>query len=439
MWILGEAGRIQRPAAGHVYFTLKDPDVDATIDCVLYRREAMRYGRMLREGGLLELRGQASFYAPRGRLQWIVSEAREAGVGQHLLRLKQLKEKLQAEGLFSAERKRPLPESPKTIGVVTSRSGAAFSDIVKVVSRRAKVRLVLSSCLVQGEQAAPSIISAMERIERLPELDVLIIGRGGGSKDDLMVWNDEAVVRRIARCRVPVVCAVGHEIDVSLAELVSDMRAATPSQAAELVTPDQNLSERILRRELSRLKTTMQNQLVRKRIEYQRLRRGLGEPRVLLGQHQQLLHELSSELESVMRVTLAERSKAERSLAERLQLLHPKAVLLRAQGRLAPLVLRLAGAGRASVERRRRSFDVKVASMDALSPLKVLGRGYALALDGQGKPLLSTSQVSVGDEVEVRLHQGRLITRVAEASLDFDEETPHVGFSSASEASREIE
>ena len=247
-WVEGEVGSLKRAVSGHCYFNLKDEEEDACIECVMYRFDALRAQRHLSDGAKIQLFGRATVWAPRGRLQVVAQRVRPAGRGGLSFALEELKNKLATEGLFDPARKRPLPTDPRVVGVVTSAAGAAFHDIRTVAFRRGRVRLVLSPALVQGEGAPESLLTALARLERYPGLDVVIIGRGGGSGEDLMAFNDESVVRRIANMRVPVVSAVGHELDISLSDLVADARAATPSQAAELVVPDAGARRVALRR-----------------------------------------------------------------------------------------------------------------------------------------------------------------------------------------------
>src|SRR6185295_9621774 len=261
VWVEGEVSGAKPAPSGHVYFCLKDEKEDAIVECVMYRSSPVRARRLIVDGARVQLRGRATVWAPRGRLQFMGDMARPAGRGALLEALENLKNKLLAEGIFSLERKRPLPAHPSVVGVVTSASGAAIHDIAKVAFRRGGVRIVLSATVVQGQNAALRVIQAIDRLEELPDLDVIIVGRGGGSADDLMVFNEEAVVRRVAECRVPVVSAVGHEVDVTLTDLAADARAATPSQAAEMVVPDERVMMRRLLDLCSRMVRSMKMHL----------------------------------------------------------------------------------------------------------------------------------------------------------------------------------
>jgi exodeoxyribonuclease VII large subunit len=213
-WVEGEVSSLKRATSGHLYFTLKDDEEDAIIECVMYRFDALRAQRFIKEGEKLQLFGRVTVWAPRGRLQLVGQRARPAGRGSLLLALEDLKKKLAAEGLFEPARRRQIPADPHIVGVVTSAAGAAFHDIRSVAFRRGSVRLVLSPALVQGDGAPASLVAALDALECYPGLDVVIIGRGGGSGEDLMAFNHESVVRRVAAMRVPVVSGVGHETDV---------------------------------------------------------------------------------------------------------------------------------------------------------------------------------------------------------------------------------
>jgi exodeoxyribonuclease VII large subunit len=417
-WVEGEIGSLKQAPSGHAYFTLKDEREDAIIDCVVYRMAAQRARRHLAEGARVQLWGRATVWAPRGRLQFIAESVRPAGRGALLEALERLKERLAAEGLFDSGRKRSLPAEPRVVGVVTSGTGAAFHDIRTVAFRRGGARLVLSAALVQGDDAPDSIVRAIDRIERYPGLDVLIVGRGGGSIEDLMAFSDERVVRRIAACQVAVVSAVGHEIDFSLTDLVADVRAATPSQAAELVIPDAAAQRELLRQSLGRLTHEMSTMLVRERARVLRLRGRLSDPRFVIAQRQQLLDEFHTRLGRGAQRALARRRTLQQALHRRLIGRHPRAGVARSRGALGPLFSRLGAAIRMYVERGRGELGEQRAHLDSLSPLAVLARGYAIALDAAGHAVVDAGTVSVSDAIELRLHRGRLDLRVARVRTD---------------------
>jgi exodeoxyribonuclease VII large subunit len=413
----GEVGRVQRPSSGHLYFTLKDDLVDATLDCVVYKREAMRFGRYVEEGARVVVRGRASYYAPRGRLQWVGSTIRPSGQGALLAMLEALKKRLAAEGLFDPARKRPLPRQPKVVGVITSRTGAAFHDICTVAARRGRVRIVLSPAVVQGEEAPRSLIAALDRIEALPDLDVLIVGRGGGSQEDLSAFNDEGVVRRLSMVRVPIVSAVGHEIDITLADFVADVRAATPSEAAELVVRDMATELRILREFVARLGRLGSALVSEGQVRLSRLERSLGDPRFLLVNRGRELDELQHRLALRMRTKLAQGHERERSLRAALNAFHPKTALFRARANLAPLIARLLAVGPSLPRAGANRLRVLAGRLDSLSPLMVLGRGYALVFGPDGRAVRSPDEVGVGDELKIRVSAGEIQATVASHRL----------------------
>jgi exodeoxyribonuclease VII large subunit len=407
LWVEGEVGSISRPQSGHIYFSLKDEEQDAMISAVMYRREALRFGRHLSEGSRVQVRGRASLYAARGNLQWIADAVRPAGQGALLEALAKLRAKLIGEGLTDQSRKRPLPGDPRSIGVVTSRDGAAFFDIVKVALRRSAVNVILSPALVQGDDAPASIIAALDLIERVQHVDALIVGRGGGSQEDLMAFNDERVVRRIAACRVPVVSAVGHEVDISLADLVADVRAATPSQAAELLVPDVRARHERLRRLLIQLSHATGARVSREQARLGRVLRRMGDPRAVLLQHEQRQEELRRRMIRALQRTLARERQAATTWWRRLDARHPKVVLTTARTQLLPLEQRLLQGGQLTIARRKSDLRETARALGALSPLAILGRGYALVSDSSGGLVRSAADVSPGESLSVRVHRGR--------------------------------
>jgi exodeoxyribonuclease VII large subunit len=411
-WVQGEISAFRRVASGHCYFTLKDEVEDAILECVVYRFQAQRLARHFSEGARIQLFGKATVWAPRGRLQFVVDAARPVGRGALLEALEQLKAKLLAEGLFAASRKRPLPSSPRVVGVVTSGHGAAWHDIRTIALRRAPVTLVLAPALVQGEGAVESMLRAIDLVERYPGIEAIILGRGGGSLEDLFAFNDERLVRRIAACTVPVVSAVGHEVDTSLSDLVADARAATPSEAAELLIGDHAAQLRKLAQLTVALGRAMRDHLRENQSALTAARVKLSDPRFVIAQKQQLVDEFALTLERRFRRLVATHREQLGGMQQRLAVRHPRAVVMSARLRLTPIEARLAHAIRLRLSYRGRQVETAAARLDGLSPLAVLGRGYAIALTRTGEALRRTSQVHLGDPVTLRVERGSLQLQV---------------------------
>jgi exodeoxyribonuclease VII large subunit len=364
-------------------------------------------------------------YTARGQFQLIARSAKLAGEGDLAAQFRKLRAKLEAEGLLDPARKRPLPELPRVVGVVTSRTGAALRDIIRVASERCPVRILVADCRVQGEAAPASIVSALDLIQRVDDLDVVIVSRGGGSAEDLWAFNDESVARAIASCRVPVVSGVGHEVDVTIADLVADVRAATPSNAAEIVVPERETLLRDVRVLERRLNQALDNRIGGFRLRLERLLRTLYGARRVMTPVRERLAELHQRL---VRERLAE-------LHQRLMRLDPRSVLRHDQRQLAVLIAKLRDAGRLPVRRRRdrvvalrfrlrgrgrpmvhearAAYAELCAQLDALSPLRVLERGYAIALhESTGRAVRSQSEVKEGDRLRVRVSDGEFGAKV---------------------------
>ena len=429
-WVQGEVNGLRRAASGHAYFSLKDENEDALIDCVMYRFNATKALRVLADGVRVQLFGRATVWAPRGRLQFVAERARLEGRGRLMEALEKLKQRLHAEGLFAPELKRALPTNVTTVGVVTSSHGAAWHDIRTVTQRRAKVRLILSPALVQGEGAEASIVKAIDRLERVRGLDAMIVGRGGGSFEDLMAFNGEAVVRRVAAVKCAVVSAVGHEIDSTLCDFVADARAATPSEAAELLIP--NTINRLdqLRTGRRRLRAAMLTRLLEDRQTMTELGGRLPDLRFSIAERQQALDEVLLRLEKTVVGDLRLRQNRLAKYHQRLAAQHPRVVVANARARIAPLIAQLSvlGPGLQTVSRARvlelsrrlaaamrsylgtRQEQVRrcAGQLSAVSPLQVLSRGYSIATDDGGRALKSASEVTVGQRLRLRLHSGSL-------------------------------
>ncbi|MBX3182572.1 MAG: exodeoxyribonuclease VII large subunit [Polyangiaceae bacterium] len=432
-WVEGELVQVKRAPSGHTYFSLKDVQGKAVISAVMYQFDAQRAWRVLQEGARVLARGKPDYWGPGGRLQLVVKELQAAGRGAQLEALERLKRRLAEEGLFDAARKRPLPSFPRVVGLITSEAGAALHDVISVTRRRGGAHLVLAPAVVQGEQAVRSLLRAIDAIVRHPEMDVLIVGRGGGSSEDLMAFNDERLVRRLAAVPVPVVSAVGHEIDITLTDLVADVRAATPSQAAELVVAERVNRERELLQLERRLGRAIRARLDDDHQVIERTEARLGDPEALLGAATQRLDDLTERLEEALRRRVDEGHIDLNRLEQRLLRCDPARVIERALARLAALEPRLhAWPGRAltdakreltraeraltrgvqmSLERRWRRHQAHATRLEDLSPLRVLSRGYAIA-SLRGRVLREASAAQVGDELTLKVSQGSLTTRV---------------------------
>jgi exodeoxyribonuclease VII large subunit len=359
----GEVGRITFARSGHWYLSLKDDN--AVLDAAVFRGTNARMDWRPREGDRVVATGELSIYAPRGSYSLIVRRLERAGAGDLLARLEALKRKLAAEGLFAPERKRPLPPVPRAVGVVTSPTGAALQDILRVIEGRwPGLPVYLAPCLVQGAGAAEQIARALRLVEAHGKADVIIVGRGGGSAEALWAFNEEPVVRAVAACGIPVVSAVGHETDTSLCDLAADLRAATPSHAAELAVPERDGLLALVDDLGERLATAASRQLARKRERVASIK--LRDPR--------------------RRVTEA------RLRADELDLRLRRAVALR-------------------LERGRSTVALHAARLEALSPVAVLERGYAIALR-DGHAVRDAGQLSPGDLLELRLARGVASARV---------------------------
>ena len=410
--IEGELSDVRR-AKGHVYFTLNDEEDPAQLRGVMFQSDVRRTKAPLEDGARIRFRGTLSLYTARGQFQLIARSAKLAGEGDLAAQFRKLRAKLEAEGLLDPARKRPLPELPRVVGVVTSRTGAALRDIIRVASERCPVRILVADCRVQGEAAPASIVSALDLIQRVDDLDVVIVSRGGGSAEDLWAFNDEGVARAIATCRVPVVSGVGHEVDVTIADLVADVRAATPSNAAEIVVPERETLLRDVRVLERRLNQALDNRIGGFRLRLERLLRTLYSARRVM---------------TPVRERLAE-------LHQRLMRLDPRSVLRHDQRQLAVLIAKLRDAGRLPVRRRRdrvvalrfrlrgrgrpmvhearAAYAELCAQLDALSPLRVLERGYAIALhESTGRAVRSQSEVKEGDRLRVRVSDGEFGAKV---------------------------
>ena len=408
----GEVSGCRRSANGHLYFTLKDPE--AQLDCVMYAREASRLKFTLADGQSVRCRGKLTIYEGRGRFQLQVAAVEPTGAGALALAFEALKQKLLAEGLFDSRRKRPLPFLPRRIGIVTSRHGAAIRDIVRVAHRRFPVPILLAPAPVQGEGAGTALAAAVLALGRVPEVDVIIIARGGGSMEDLWAFNDEGLARTIAACPKPTISAVGHETDFTIADFVADLRAPTPSAAAEMAVPvaaDLLTESRVL---AGRLARALVGDIRSRHLDLERLGKRLGDPRRLLDQRRQQLDDLAERSSRALRGALTRGRRDLEATERRLLRAHPQRRIADQRAALGLLERRLGQAGATLLAHRRRTFDGLAGKLDALSPLKILERGYSLARGPDGSVLTSTRGLSPGEPVTVTLRDGDLRTRIEE-------------------------
>ncbi len=409
VWVEGEVVGARPAGSGHLYFTLKDAEEDAAVDVVVYKSNlTSRTRAMIKDGARVRLRGRPTYYAPRGRLQLTADRVELAGRGALLEAIERLKAKLAAEGLFDAGRKRALPSSPRVVGVVTSAGGAVIHDICKVAKQRGGARILLAPARVQGAGAAESIARALRILQRVATVDVIIVGRGGGSFDELLVWNDEALVRAVAACRVPVVSAVGHEVDVTLTDFAADRRAATPSQAAEMTVPDRQAMRREARHLRERLERAARAHLARGKAELAGHARLLGDPRLAIAAHQQALDDRRGRVESGARRAVRRGRAQLAPLSQRLAVVHPGAVLAREKAELGRVAARVGSLVATRVARESASLEQLGARLDAMSPLKVLGRGYAIATRADGRAVRAARDVAPGDTLTLRVHEGQV-------------------------------
>lgn len=381
----GEIAGFTRAASGHCYFSLKDADGQAaSLRCAMFRRAASLLDFSPGEGVLVEVRGRVAVYEPRGELQFVVEAMRRAGAGTLYEQFLKLRARLAAEGLFDADAKRALPPHPRRIGVITSSAGAALHDVLTALARRApQVEVVVYPSPVQGVEAPPALVRALQAANERAEVDLLLLVRGGGSLEDLWAFNDERVVRAVAASALPVVCGVGHETDVTLCDLAADLRAPTPTAAAELAAParDALLNQLASLERALMLRLDHRLQSLAQRLDRLALR--LSRPSDLIARQQRLLGLLAQ------RAAAAPRRRVE----------------LQAQ-RLAHLGERLARAEREVVLRQRSRLDALQARLQALDPHHVLARGYAWLDDGQAGAITSVASLAPGREVRAVLADG---------------------------------
>lgn len=414
VWVRGEISRLVQHASGHWYFNLKDEA--AVIPVAMFSRANSQVPFDVEEGMELIVGGQATIYPARGKFQIIAEILEPEGWGALQLAYEQLKARLADEGLFDTSRKRPLPLLPGCVGVVTSPTGAAWHDMVRVWRKNdVPIRAVLSPARVQGDGAAQEIVAAIERLHRHGAADVIIVGRGGGSREDLWAFNEESVARAIAASTIPIVSAVGHEIDQTIADLVADQRAATPTAAAELVATSRAALGVRLETAHRRGTAALSHRLLRARARLQdsSLQRRLRQPSRLLQVYRQHLDETFSGVSARVEHRISRSRRTLHDAARLLTLRNPATLALRRRARIEGAVR----AARASMLRllaeRKACLTAAVARVDALSPLAVLGRGYAICeRRADGAIVRRADDVEVGDSISILLAEDTLDCRV---------------------------
>ncbi len=393
--VRGEISGFSRAASGHCYFNLKDADGgNALLRCAMFRRAASLLDFTPADGQLIELRGRLTVYEPRGELQLVVEGMQRAGAGALYEQFLRLKARLEAQGLFDAGRKRSLPPHPRRVGVVTSLGGVVLHDVATSLARRAPhVALIVYPSLVQGPDAPQALCQAIELASRRAEVDVLIVCRGGGSMEDLWAFNDERVVRAIAAASMPVVSGVGHETDTSLSDFVADLRAPTPTAAAELVTPTTRECIEQLGAQASRMARTVQQALNQHAQRLDRAALQLARPaQALRDQHQRLS-------------LLAQRLRSSAG--------HTHAVRL---GRAAQAQIDLKRASEGLLAQRRQQLAGLAVRLQSVDPQRVLARGYAWLADPAGRAVVSVQQIGVGAELRAVLADGAATVQVTDVS-----------------------
>ena len=429
VWVTGEATNLRAQSSGHIYFTLKD--AASQLSCVLFRGESVANREVLQDGQKLAVQGDLTVYEPRGQYQLIVRAVELQGVGALQLAFERLKRKLQAEGLFAQERKRPLPKYLQRIGLVTSPTGAAIRDVLHVVQRRnPDLEIILVPCRVQGDGAAEEIAEAVkalncysvtsfsiQQFNDSTNLDLILITRGGGSLEDLWAFNEEAVARAVFESAVPIVSAIGHEIDFTISDFVADVRAATPSAAAEIITEGVFASRQFVAEAFVRMTQRLRRRLERERENLEQLthRIARAHPRRRLNERLQRLDDLQSGLLRGVKYRWRDCRTVWQNTRRRLAQVRPAQFLERRHQNVRELDRRLLEQVRQGLKNCRNRFDTLDARLRLLSPTNVLERGYSITADAaDGKVIRDAVEVKPGQRLKTRLKKGEIRSVVEE-------------------------
>ena len=414
LWVEGEISNLVRPSSGHLYFTLKDSK--SQIRSAIFRNRNMKLSIKPENGMKVLVRGRVGLYEPRGDYQLIAEHMEDAGVGQLQKQFEALKLKLSTAGLFDEKYKKELPEYPKRIAIITSPTGAAIRDILNVLQRRSpQTPILIYPVAVQGEASKTAIEAAIRRADMDGKCDVIILARGGGSIEDLWSFNEENVAKAIYNASTPIICGVGHEIDFTIADFVADLRAPTPSAAAELVTPDRNqLFTETIQTQLW-LKQTINQSLKKKKqdLEWLEARLLLQKPANKIQQQSQRLDELEYRLKSQLNKTLDTKQLQLDSLFTRLKSNLPQRKITEQSQKLIHIETKLFQTIKSKLTVEQSHFQIQMAKLDAISPLKTLDRGYSITKDKHTEKLInSVSQVSANQNILIKLKDGELSAKV---------------------------
>ncbi|GLQ74922.1 exodeoxyribonuclease VII large subunit [Vibrio penaeicida] len=415
VWLVGEISNFSAPVSGHWYFTLKDSR--AQVKCAMFRGNNRRVTFKPQNGNQVLVKARLSLYEPRGDYQLIIENMQPEGDGRLQQEFDELKMKLAAEGLFAQSSKQPLPENPTRIGVITSKTGAALHDILDVLKRRdPTLPIVIYPSIVQGDTAAISIAQAIGRANERKECDVLIVGRGGGSLEDLWCFNNEILARTIAASQIPIVSAVGHEVDVTIADFVADMRAPTPSAAAELVSRDNNHKVLSLKQKRQHLRQAMLQYLTDHQSSLNMLERKLERkhPSYQLQQQSQRLDDLEQRLRVAMNQRLSGNSRTMVNLDHRLALHNPQRKLNQLQSELSSSKAKLFDAMDRQLLLSRHQLALAAEKLDTVSPLATLKRGYSITQLENGDVVTDANKIKTGDVLITRLADGNIRSTVSD-------------------------
>ena len=414
LWIEGEISNLARPASGHIYFSLKDET--SQIRCAWFKQRQSINANDISNGMKMLALGKISLYQPRGEYQFIIEKMETAGEGDLKRKYEELKQKLFNEGLFDRERKLEIPKLPKKIGVITSPSGAAIRDVLSILKRRFPLLpIVIFPITVQGDNAAPDIENALKNANLRADCDVLILTRGGGSLEDLWAFNEEIVARAIHVSKIPIISAIGHETDTTIADFVSDVRAPTPSGAAEIVTPDQNELLKLLKTLFGRIEHETNQYINSKSQSMDWLSKRLSQSNPIMTVRKQI--EISGNLRKLLFSSIGRNlslnSKAVDSLKFRLNSSSPKLEIQKAISHLSEMQLKITTSTKSSVTKLNSQLTALGKTLDSLSPLKTLDRGYAVARDSKTKKIISNSEkVSINSQIDIKLAKGEIAAKV---------------------------